>query len=140
MLWIIPFSLVTFNLQIINTFLLGKKEKKKKAFLCLFVCFFLCVILHYHSTSVLTLPFSHFLCDCSVSCFLYFVRFECNMLEVYIGSPMQLISSEPGFHLKWAKWKGSRKWRQRRREKVIYISEVANALTVILKENTSLFR
>lgn len=94
----------------------------------------------HHSTSVLTLPFNHFLCDCSASCFLYFVRLKCNMLEVYTGSPMQLVSSEPGFHLKWAKRKASRKWRQRRREKVICISEVPNAVRVTLEENTSLFR
>jgi len=62
------------------------------------------------------------------------------MLEVYTGSPMQLVSSEPVFHLKRAKQKASRKWRQRRRERVFHISEVANVVIVILKQNTSLFR
>lgn len=59
------------------------------------------------------------------------------MLEVYTGRPMQLDSSEPGFHLKLVEQKVCRKWRQRRREKVIYISEVAKAVRVFLEENTS---
>lgn len=56
-----------------------------------------------HSTSILTLPFNHFLCDCLASCFLYFVRLKCNVLKVYIGRPMQLVNSEASFHLKWAR-------------------------------------
>lgn len=91
----------------------------------------------HHSTSVLTLPFNHFLCDYSASCFLYFVRLECNMLEVYTGSPMQLDSSEPGFHLKPVKQKVCRKWRQRRREKVVYISEVTKAVSYSGREYLS---
>lgn len=55
-----------------------------------------------HSTSVLPLPFNHFLCDCLASCFLYFVRLKRNILKVCIGRPMQLVSSEASFHLKWA--------------------------------------
>lgn len=50
------------------------------------------------------------------------------MLDVYTGSPMKLVSSEPDFHLKWAKQKASKKWRKRRREKVVYIPELANAM------------
>lgn len=134
MLWKIPFSLVIFNLQIINSFFFFASKNWTASD---FNVFFLAC---YHSTSVLTVPFNHFLYDCSALCFLNFVKLKSNMLEVYTGSPMQLVSSEPGFDLKQAKQKASRKWRQRRRENVIYISEVANAVRVILEENTSVFR
>lgn len=56
-----------------------------------------------HCTSVLTLPFNHFLCDCLASCSLYFVRLKCNVLKVCIGRPMQPVSPEASFHLKWAR-------------------------------------
>ena len=59
-----------------------------------------------HCTSVLTLPFNHFLCDCLASCSLYFVRLKCNVLKVCIGRPMQLVSPEASFHLKWARKAG----------------------------------
>lgn len=89
-----------------------------------------------HSASVLTLPFNHFLCDCLASlasCFLYFVRLKCNVLTVYIGRSMQLVSSEGSFHFKWAR-QGSvveGKGRQQKMEaegkkNPIYISEVTD--------------
>lgn len=86
-----------------------------------------------HSTSVLTLPFNHSLYDCLASCFLYFVRLKCNVLKVYIGRPMQLVSSEASFHLKWA-WKervAEGKGKQQKieaegKKNAIYISEVTN--------------
>ena len=127
MLWKIPSFLVIFNLQIIDSFLLAKSDLD----LILMLIFFFHA--SPHSASVLTLPFNHFLCDCLASCFLYFVRLKCNVLTVYIGRPMQLVSSEGSFHFKWAR-QGSvveGKGRQQKMESEgkknpIYISEVTD--------------
>lgn len=98
----IPFFLVIFNLHIINSFLLAKK--KKWLGFDSNVDFFFHASLH--STSVLTLPFNHFLCDCLASSSLYFVRLNCNVLRACIGRPMQLVSSEASFRLKWERKAG----------------------------------
>lgn len=97
----------------------------------LFVC-----LLGSHCTFVLPFPFSSFLCDCSPSCFLYFVKLKCNILEVSIGSPKQILA----FILNEQSKKTAYKMEAKEKRKKLFVSEVFNALRVILEENTSLFK
>lgn len=137
MLWKIPSFLVIFNLQIIDSFLLAKSDLD----LILMLIFFFHA--SPHSASVLALPFNHFLCDCLASCFLYFVRLKCNVLTVYIGRSMQLVSSEGSFHFKWARQGSvvegkadSRKWRQRGRKTLfIFLKWLMFLLAQVIPED-----
>lgn len=119
-------------MQIINS--LANKETDCTEFVCMycFCCLFVCLLGSHHCTFVLAFPFSNFLCDCSSSHLLYFVRLKCNIHEVSIQSPKEILA--------FSIYKQSKKTAEnggKRKEKKLFVFEVVNALRVILEENNS---